>query len=166
MSATSDYEFEMFDLRKDVLAAVAEKAREGDLVGAKHEAKRLILRRATKNPSKNANAFETSFEKARDMVTEGGDYDLEIEDMPPILDGHDAEIDPSTEIEGEPIEVITSSEKTGFGEPDTSTYPVVAHPSGFRICTCGAQKYYIICPHTLARVLERNWEGANAVPPA
>lgn len=158
--STNAYKFEMGELRKDVLATVAEYARQDDLTTAKHRAKGMISRRADENPVKAAKAFETSFERAVETVKDGGDYDIEIEVMPPILNDHDAEIDPTAEIDGDPVEVITSTKTDGW-TAETSTYPIIDHQSsGFRICTCAAQKYYIVCPHTLSRVIERNWPNA------
>jgi hypothetical protein len=159
MSAEYDYQFEMFDLRKDVLALVAMHVRDGDFVLAKHAAKREILRRAEGDASKAADAFGTSFDKAKEMVQEGGNHAIHIDAMPSILPDHDAEINPNTEIDGDVVEVVTSVDTSSFRE-SKSVYPVVDHPSGFRVCTCGAQKYYITCPHTLARVIEMNWSEA------
>ena len=161
MSAQSDYQFEMFDLRKDVLACVAVNARDDDLIRGRSNAKQMILRRGEGDAAKAAKAFGTSFDKAVEMVKEGGDYDLEIESFPDdgILADHDAEINPTTEIEGDVAEIVTSTDNSSF-RSSTSVYPVIDHPSGFRVCTCGAQKYYITCPHTLARVLEMNWSEA------
>ncbi|WP_167880052.1 hypothetical protein [Halorhabdus rudnickae] len=149
----------MFDLRKRVLAAVAEYAREDRLTQAKHEGARLIQRLGEGDAEKAAQAFRTSFDKAKEMIGEDVGYDLEIREMPPILEDHDGEIEPH-EIAGETVEVARSVNKTGFGQRESSLYPIVAHPSGYRVCTCPAQKYYIVCPHTLARVIERNWPEA------
>lgn len=161
----SEYEFEMFDLRKAVLSTVAEHVRENDFVSAKHNAARLIERRAQGDASDRrqaAEAFKTSFDRARETIDDGGDYDLDIDPFPAdgILVDHDAEIDPTTEIDGDVVEVVTSIKDEGWGQTEETVYPVVDHPSGFRICTCGAQKYYIVGPHTLARVIERNWKDA------
>jgi len=159
MRTKSEYKFTMFDLRKDVLATVADRARENDLATAKIEGKRLILNRAKGDSLKAAKAFETSFEKAVDMVSNSDDYELYHHEMPPILANHDAEIDPTTEIEGNVVEVVKSYDNTSF-PPKESIYPIISHPSGFQVCTCGAQKYYITCPHTLARTLQMNWADA------
>lgn len=158
MSAT-EYEFEMFDLRKELLAMVAENAREDQLHRARNEGARRILTRGEGNVEKAAKAFKTSFDKAKEIVEKGGDHDLEIEEMPAILEDHDGEIQPG-EIDGKAVELIRSIDQSGFGEPQTSLYPVVDHPSGYRVCTCPSQKYYVLCPHTLARVIERNWPEA------
>ncbi len=170
MSQTEDYQFEMFGLRKQLLALVAECARDDDLRRAKREGASLIRRNANGDADqrrKAAKAFKSSFDRAVETVNDGGDYDLEIADFPSdgILTGddHDAEIDPTREIDGSVAELITSIKRERFSTEKT-TYPVIDHPSEFRICTCGAQKYYIVCPHTLARVIERNW--ANAPLPA
>lgn len=153
--ATQEYEFEMFDLRKTVLALVAEHAREDTLSEAKFDGKRLIRRYAESNASKAASAFATAFENAMEMVREDTKLEIEIEDASQrILADHDGEIAPS-EIEGEVTELIRSIDKTNF-TTEESEYPVVQHSSGFRVCTCPAQKYYIVCKHTLARVIERN----------
>lgn len=168
MPQTNDnYHFEMFDLRKAVLDTVATHARDDDLDAAKREAKRLIKLRAkpTENttPAEAASAFGTSFDRAVDTVTGDGDYAIDIEDFPP--DGvlrnkyHDGVINPATEIDGDVVEILTSRKGSGRDE-EITVYPVVAHPSGFRICTCPAQRYGIVCPHTLARVIERNWTRA------
>lgn len=159
MSAT-DYSFEMSALRKDVLGIVADHVRDGDFAGAKHAAAREIRRHSPENPEQDAKAFRTSFDKAKTMVEDGGRYDIDIDPMPALLPDHDAELTPGLEINGEVTEVVTSYDHSGFGDPDTSVYPVVDHGSGFRVCTCGAQKYYTACPHTLARVVERNWADA------
>lgn len=166
MSQTSDYTFDMFDLRKIVLATVAENVRNDDLVAAKHDAARLIRNQADGDASDRqqaAKAFKTSFDRARETIEEGGDYDLDIDTFPSdgILHDHDAEIDPTTDIEGDVVEVLTSIKTEGWGQPEKNIYPVVEHqPSGYRVCTCPAQKYYIVCPHTLARIIERNWQAA------
>lgn len=157
MPSNNDYELEMFPLRRDVLAMVAECARNDELWHAKTKGKRMIRRRAnSENPSKVAKAFATSLENARDIVHERGDHDIVIEDMPPILDDHDGEIQPS-EIQGDAVEVIRSIDTSGYGRAETTVYPVYRHdPSGWRVCSCPSQKYHIVCKHTLARVVERN----------
>ncbi|ERJ05105.1 Zinc finger SWIM-type protein [Halorhabdus tiamatea SARL4B] len=163
MAQSDDYEFEMFSLRKDTLALVAKEVREGNLTKAKRKGKNEIETRSEGDAQENGKAFVSSFEKGVEMVEAGGDYEIEIADMPSILEEHDAEIDPNTEINGEAAGVIRSHDHSGFGEAETSTYPVVHHESGFRVCTCAAQKYYIVCPHTLARVIERNWADAPVI---
>ena len=160
--STNQYQFEMFQLRKDVLATVAEHARNDELWKAKIEAKRMIRRRADSgNPTKVAKAFATSFKKARAFIEKGGNTELNIKGARNrILTDHDSGIDPSTDIEGDVVELIESVDDSGWGEPDVSEYPVVAHPSGYRVCTCPSQQYHIVCKHTLARVIERNWPNA------
>lgn len=165
-SNTSDYQFEMFDLRRRVLAGIAECARNDDIHSAKFDAARLIRTHAKGDAEKAAKAFKTSFDRALETVRGTSEYEIDIEEFPAdgilTADDHDAEIDPTREIDGDVAEIITSTKKEGWSEEET-VYPIVAHPSGFRVCTCGAQKYYIVCPHTLARVIERNWTKA-AVP--
>lgn len=90
--------------------------------------------------------FGTIFENAVEIVT--GKKEINIEDA--ILNDHDGEIEPS-EIDGESVEVVKSY--------SGNQYPVVQHPSGYRICTCPSQKYQLVCKHTVARILERNWRG-------
>jgi len=154
----TEYHFELFDLRRAVLDTVATHARNDDLDRAKDEAKRMIQLRG-ENPEKDASAFETSFDRALETVTDTAEYEIEIEEFPDdgILPAkyHDAAINPSTEIDGDTVEILTSRKEDGL-----SVYPIVSHPSGFRVCTCPAQRYFIVCPHTLARVLERNWAQA------
>lgn len=160
--STDDYEFEMFDLRKRLLAGIAECVREGDFHKAKTEAKHIIRLNAEGNGEavdKQVKAFATSFDKARELVEEGGDTNLEIADMPPILEDHDGEIE-GDEIVGDAVELVRSVDRSGFGDPETSLYPVVDHPSGYRVCTCPSQKYHLVCKHTLARIIERDWEDA------
>lgn len=158
------YEFELHDLREDILRMTAEGARgcetTYELRELKFQIQKYIRRNVTnskKSPTEVAQEFGTSFENAVSNVT--GNSNMEIEEMPPLLEDHDGEIEP-TEIDGESVEVI----KTGSGR-DSSTYPVVRHSSGYRICTCPSQKYHLMCKHTLARIIERNWMGTPSNSP-
>jgi hypothetical protein len=152
------YKFELHDLREDILRKTAEGARccesQYELREVKFEIQKQIRRKVTdtkKSPSEVAQEFGTSFENGIDIVT--GESKMEIEDMPPLLEDHDGAIKPS-EIDGESIEVIHT--RTGS---ESTEYPVVNHSSGYRICTCPSQKYHLVCKHTLARIIERNWKG-------
>jgi len=157
MPSDSDYTFEMFDLRENLLAAVAKQVREGEPRLAEQDGKRMILRNATKNNSQNAKAFQTAFENAQELITDGGDTELKVEEAPALLrdDDHDGVIE-GHQIDGRVVELIRSIDRSGWGESEETVYPVVAHDSGHRVCTCPSQKYHIVCKHTLARVIERN----------
>jgi hypothetical protein len=157
MASDTEYSFEMFALRRDLLAMVAEKVREGQPEVAKQKGKTMVLRRSSKHNSRNAEAFETAFENAQDMIAAGGNVELEIEAAPPVLrdEDHDGVI-VGSEIDGRVTEIIRSIDNSGWGGSEESIYPVVAHDSGYRVCLCPAQKNFIICKHTLARVIERN----------
>lgn len=158
------YEFELHDLREDILRMTAEGARgcesPYELRELKFQIQKYIRRNVTKtkkSPAEVAQEFGTSFENAVSVVT--GNAEMEIEEMPPLLEDHDGEIQP-TEIDGESVEVI----RTGNSQ-NPSTYPVVQHDSGYRICTCPSQKYHLVCKHTLARIIERNWMGTPSNAP-
>jgi hypothetical protein len=152
-----EYSFEMFDLRRELLAMVAAEIRDGNPRVAKRKGARMVRQRSEWNGDRNADAFETAFERARELISDDGDTDIEIEDAPSIIrDGdHDGVIQ-GPEIDGDVAELIHSIDRSGFGDPETTTYPVVDHASGYRVCTCPAQKNFIVCKHTLARVIERN----------
>lgn len=158
MSTQSDFTFEMDSLRRDVLAIVAVEIRKGSPQEAKIQGKREIKTRSMTNAREHARAFVSAFDRALKMLEKGGDY-IEVLDTPPIVEDHDAEIDPETEIHGEIVGTIRAHHRSG--ERETKTYPVVQEEkSGFRVCTCGEQKEHTVCEHTLARVIERNWGDA------
>jgi len=157
MASDSSYTFEMFDLRRALLAKVAQEIRNGNPRQAKREGKRLVLARSTRNNSRNAKAFATAFENARDLIADDGDVDLEIESAPPVVrfEAHDGAIK-GHQIDGPVTELIRSIDRSGWGDPEESVYPVIDHESGYRVCSCPAQKNFIVCKHTLARIIERN----------
>lgn len=156
-----DYNFEMHSLRREILQQLADGSRNcssrHELNSLKHQLQRYIRRNCEpkqKSRSEVASEFGTIFDNAVDIVT--GRKEIAIEDMPAILDDHDGAIE-SSEIDGDAVEVIESY--------SSNMYPVVQHPSGFRVCTCPSQKYQLVCKHTVARIIERNWRGTPASSP-
>lgn len=154
-----DYTFEMHEARQVIFNKIAEVARECDTV-TDLKLKRMYLKRIVrrtvkpkkKSSVKVAEEFETSFKNAIDIVR--GKEIMEIQECSGILTDHDGEIAPS-EIEGSFREIITTKDGS-----ETKIYPVVEYDAegegNYRICTCPAQKYQLICKHTIARIIERN----------
>lgn len=153
----SEYEFEMYETRKQLLRIIAECARDGDLFEARRKC-RKVIRRNRHCDMDDVKHFTTAFENARDIVEGNTDARIEIEDMPSILNDHDGKISPS-QIDGEATEVIRSIKPSDSWHTDeeVTVYPVYTHkPSGYRVCSCPSQAYSLVCKHTMARVIERN----------
>lgn len=152
----SNYEFEMHDVRKNILKIIAENCREGNTKNAKFDCCDLI-RRSPKvtNKRKTLKHFRTSYDKALDIV-QGNDKDRIRIEEPWGLIKNDGAID-SSEVNGELESVVISIKEKKFGKEEKSVYPVYLHESGYSVCSCPSQKFSLVCKHTLARVIERNW---------
>lgn len=154
--------FELHKFRKNCIEMLEQEIRncsdKHDLKSLKFEVQRYIRAHADekeKSPSQVASEFGTCYDNALEYVF--GDEHIEIERVSGIISDHDGSIDKS-DTDGSTSCIIKS--------PSGSKYPIyeVSTPKAtvenYRICSCPSQKYHLLCKHTIARLIERNYAGS------
>lgn len=165
MSEEQDYEFKMFEEREQILQKLSDEIMKCEtkleLNRAKMDVKAFIrhkINTKNKDMSQVLKTFGTSFENAKEMVftnRENMRFEREFQQIMRYED-HDGEIRPE-EIDGNISSMIIRNKNKETKE--TKKYPIVEHSSGHRVCTCPSQKYNIVCKHTIARYIIRNFKG-------
>ncbi len=155
-----NYEFKMFDLRKKLLQSISCEIRnissKAELFDIKWDMSDLIEKeiKPKKNPPETVSKrFRSSFEVACEIVLEDTPRRILPVKICEIPDQHDGEIEP-IHIDGYPIELILSYKPDNGGI--INRYPVYHHSSDYRVCSCPAQRYNMLCPHTISRLIDRN----------
>lgn len=159
--------FEMHECRRGAMCQIARVTRDSDsreqLQDAVYEVGDYILETVeprNKDTYDILRDFFTSFRSAEKIVFDRSSRSMHIRDATEIPDDHDGEILPSM-CDGQVIGVI-SSERPGRDSPNE--YPVY-EIDGYRICSCGGQRYRLLGPHTIARIIERNTKLEPAMSP-